>query len=133
MVEGRPPLKLTYKRVAEQGYRVLVDGVGIGSVTMQTKHTQNNKQVWHWGVDGLPLYSHAGRPPSGEIETCERELEAGFRAALAAFKAAFESWQAALDQEKWIENYYKLKYPHDHPHWQEDRYWPGRRNNSPRS
>jgi hypothetical protein len=95
--------ELTYRRVSEQGYRISTDGVEIGSVSVMEKHTRNNRKVWHWGVDTMPLLSRP-TPPSGDIEADPDNMQSGFEAALAAFKQAFTAWHAQVSPETWREN-----------------------------
>lgn len=97
-----PPL--AYKRMSENGYRITTDGVEIGSVSLQIRHSKSNQLFWSWGVDVMPIMDHGGRPPRGEIDVEDDGIEAGFHEALEAFKAAFASWHAALDPALWEEN-----------------------------
>jgi hypothetical protein len=48
-------------------YRVVFDGVEIGSISLQTRHVEPIQTYWHWGIDVMPLLDHGGRP-SGDIE-----------------------------------------------------------------
>ena len=78
---------LTYRRVAAYGYRVKFDGVEIGSVSKRLQHVRQ-RELWHWGIDTMPLMDHGGRPPRGDADT--------FAEALQAFKSAFLLWHGAL-------------------------------------
>jgi hypothetical protein len=86
---------LTVRRVAAYGYRVKFDGVEIGSVSRRLQHVRQ-RELWHWGIDTMPLTDHGGRPPSGDADT--------FAEALQAFKAAFLQWHRALPQGLWERN-----------------------------
>jgi hypothetical protein len=77
------------------GYRVKFDGIDVGSIARRYQHI-DHCYCWHWGVDTMPLMSHGGRPPSGDVET--------FEDALLAFKAAFAAWHAGLEPELWTKN-----------------------------
>jgi hypothetical protein len=83
---------LTYRLASLDSYRIKFDGVEIGSIATRHQHVQN-RDVWHWGVDVMPLMDHGGRPPSGEAET--------FAGAKAAFKRAFEQWITRIPVEVW--------------------------------
>lgn len=98
--------RLAYKRQREHGYRIVHDGVEIGSVSLQERHTRNNALFWRWGVDVMPLMDHGGRPPSGEIDVDgdPASIDAGFHDALAAFKRGFAQWLAGIDPGKWRRN-----------------------------
>jgi hypothetical protein len=54
---------LTYRQASPDGYRIKFDGVEIGSIARRHQHVQN-RDIWHWGVDAMPLMDHGGRPPS---------------------------------------------------------------------
>jgi hypothetical protein len=99
-------MMLTYRQLSGDppSCRVLFDGVEIGSVSLQMRHTKGNALFWHWGVDIMPRMDHGGRPPSGEIGVEDGNVEAGFHDALAEFKRAFTAWHAGLDPELWYEN-----------------------------
>jgi hypothetical protein len=85
---------LTYRQASADGYRVTFDGVEVGSVSKRTR--VGKPDVWHWGVDTMPLMDHGGRPPSGDAET--------FETALAAFKDGFARWHAGVDPALWKRN-----------------------------
>lgn len=99
-----PPL--TARKSSENGYRVLTDGVEIGSVSLRERHTRRGLLYWHWGVDTMPLMDHGGRPPQGEVDVdnTPMSIEAGFHDALAAFKKAFGIWHAGVRPEVWADN-----------------------------
>lgn len=90
-------MKLTHRKMNGDppAYRVLFDGVEIGSIGRRTNHITNT-DYWHWGVDVMPLMDHGGRPPSGDA--------ASFEIGLHDFKLAFTHWLASVLPEKWQEN-----------------------------
>jgi hypothetical protein len=92
--------QLTYRLTSPNTYRVSVDGVEIGSISLHTRHLHRIQTYWHWGMDIMPLMSHGGGVPSGGIEP----PGAGFEDALKAFKEAFMQWLAAVPPDKWQEN-----------------------------
>ena len=57
-------MKLTYRKLngAPPSYRVSLDAVEIGSISLRTNHI-TNADYWHWGIDTMPLI--AGRTPEG--------------------------------------------------------------------
>jgi hypothetical protein len=64
-------------------YRIKFDGIEVGSVSKRSDH-HKAREYWHWGVDGMPLMDHGGRPPSGDAWSRD--------AAMQAFKVAFLQW-----------------------------------------
>ena len=93
--------QLTYRLTHDDPliYRVSFDGVEIGSISQLKRHVHPIKTYWHWGVGILPLMSHGGRPPNGDIEP-----PGGFEDALKAFKEAFAQWRAGIPDDLWREN-----------------------------
>jgi hypothetical protein len=91
--------QLTHRQTAPHAYRVSVDGVEIGSISLKTRHLHRASTYWHWGVDVMPLMDHGGGVPSGDIEP-----PGGFEDALKAFKEAFTQWRAGVPDDTWREN-----------------------------
>ena len=85
-------------------YRISFDGVEVGSIAKRTHHIKL-EELWHWGVDTMPLMDHSGRPPCGDAES--------FPAALQAFKAAFVEWHANIDPALWQRNRDYIAIPAD--------------------
>jgi hypothetical protein len=92
---------LSYRPAAPECYRVKFDGIEVGSVAKRHHHIEH-RDYWHWGVDTMPLMSHGGRAPDGDVES--------FEAALAAFKAAFTAWHAGLEAGLWTKNRDYIEY-----------------------
>jgi hypothetical protein len=77
------------------GYRVWYDGVEVGSVSQKHNHV-SQQWSWIWGVDTMPLMSHGGRVPTGDVQSLEQALE--------KFKAAFTIWMEVLHPGDWQRN-----------------------------
>jgi hypothetical protein len=76
-----------------------LNGVKIGSISQRTRHVMPIITYWHWGVGILPMMSHGGGPPEGDIEP-----PGGFEDALQAFKRAFTERRAGIPDDDWREN-----------------------------
>ena len=80
-------------RVAAYGNRVKFDGVESGSVSRR-QHVRQ-RELWHCGIDTMPLMDHGGRPPSGDADTFA-EAAVGLQARL--------QWHGALPPGLWERN-----------------------------
>jgi hypothetical protein len=93
--------QLTYRRTSDDPeiHRMSTDGVEIGSISLQSHNVHPVRMYRHCGLDLLPLMSHGGKPPSGDIEP-----PGGFEDTPRTFKEAFTHWRAGIPDDKWREN-----------------------------
>ena len=88
--------QLTYRLTSPNTYRVSVDGVEIGSISLHTRRPSSDPDVL--ALENGYYAAHEPRP-SGDIEP-----PAGFEDALKALKEAFTQWRVGIPDDLWHEN-----------------------------
>ena len=93
-------MQLTLRKVTihpheRNAYRVVYDGIEIGSISLQNQHVVKIER-WVWAVDTMPAMDHGGKVPRGEAQSLQQ--------ATAAFREAFTAWRAGISDDLWKKN-----------------------------